>query len=139
MYRRLQCDLLKERLLEQRKFIQAIVGTVQSGKGFLHDATTPERWGRWVETAIGAHLLCNAEENGYNVYYWRERSLEVDFILQQGDKLVALEVKSGRRASNKGLAVFQDKFYPATALVVGTGGLPIETFLRTNPARLFEL
>ena len=31
------------------------------------------------------------------VTYWRERNLEVDFVLQRGDALVAIEVKSGGR------------------------------------------
>jgi len=112
--------------------------TVRAGKGFEAEATDPKRWGRWVETAVGAHLLCHAEECGYKVYYWRDHSDEVDFILQQRDQVVAIEVKSGRRSQNAGLPLFREKFRPASAFVVGTGGIPIEDFLLIQPEKLFE-
>lgn len=50
--------------------------------------------GRLVETAVGAHLLAHAHQGGFEVYYWRERDQEVDFVLQKGKRLLALEVKS---------------------------------------------
>lgn len=112
--------------------------TAQAGKGFEKEATTPARWGRWVETAVGAHLLCHAEEGGYNVHYWRESAHEVDFVLQHRDQLVAIEVKSGRRAQNAGLPRFREKFSPQSAFVVGTGGIPVEDFLLANPEKLFD-
>ena len=53
-------------------------------------------WGRWVESAIGSHLLSAAEEEDYQVFYWRERDNEVDFIVATDDGCVAFEVKSGK-------------------------------------------
>ena len=111
--------------------------TVNSGRGFAHELVTPKRWGRWVETAIGAQLLCHAEEDNYKVYYWRENSQEVDFVLQKGDSLVAIEVKSGRRTMNSGLSTFRDKFHPTTSMVVGTGGVPLDEFLQVGVEKLF--
>lgn len=112
--------------------------TVQSGKGFLAEATDPKRWGRWVETAVGAHLLCSAEECGFQVYYWRQEAKEVDFVIQGGEKLIAIEVKSGRRTTNEGLPEFRKKFHPQSAFVVGSGGMPVEEFLCIPPKDLIE-
>lgn len=112
--------------------------TVQSGRGFLSEAVDPKRWGRWVETAIGAHLLCASEECGFHVYYWRQDAKEVDFVIQQSDKLIAIEVKSGRRTTNEGLPEFRKKFHPQSAFVVGSGGMPVEDFLKVSPSALFE-
>ncbi len=58
-----------------------------------HDA---DLWGRWVENAVGAHLLNHLQGLAYEVSYWRHRKHEVDFVVRAGDRLWALEVKSGR-------------------------------------------
>jgi len=97
-----------------------------------------QRWGRWVESAVGAHLVNYAEEQNYSVFYWRERDDEVDFILRRGvDEVVAIEVKSGNRSDNQGLYVFDKQFHPKHTMVVGTNGFPLETFLRVAPEQLF--
>lgn len=95
-------------------------------------------WGRLAESAIGAHLLINAITNNYTVYYWREKNDEVDFILKRKNTLIALEVKTGRRAENNGMRVFTQAFKPKKVLLIGTGGIGIETFLRMNPGDLFN-
>lgn len=92
----------------------------------------PKLWGRWVESAVGSHLLNQAEELGCHVYYWRERNDEVDFILEQNRNTIAIEVKSGRRTTNAGLSEFREKFHPLSAFVVGSGGIPVEEFLSAD-------
>lgn len=96
------------------------------------------RWGRWVESAVGAHLVNYAEEQNYSVFYWRDRDDEVDFVLRRGmDEVVAIEVKNGYRSDNQGLHTFDEQFHPKHAMVVGTNGFPLETFLRIAPEQLF--
>lgn len=111
--------------------------TAFKGSTFEKDRVTPEVWGRWVESAVGTFLLAGAEEGGYKVYYWRERSNEVDYILVRQGVVVALEVKSGRRGMNSGLPKFCEKFDPKRALVIGTDGIPFDTFFRMNIEDLF--
>jgi predicted AAA+ superfamily ATPase len=95
-------------------------------------------WGRLVESAIGAHLINKAITNNYTVYYWREKNDEVDFIIERKNTLIAIEVKTGRRAENNGMRVFAQTFKPKKVLLIGTGGIGIETFLRMNPGDLFN-
>lgn len=111
--------------------------TAYSGKGYKIDRIDPTRWGRWVESAVGAHLVSSADENGYEVFYWRERDNEVDFIITKQGEAVALEVKSGRRGMNSGISAFTKLFHPKRSLVIGTGGLPLEDFLCIDPVKLF--
>ncbi|MBQ0080273.1 MAG: ATP-binding protein [Alistipes sp.] len=106
--------------------------TTYKGRSFLQDRQDTEAWGRWVESAVGAYLVCQAKELEYKVYYWRERSDEVDFIVISDDVTLAIEVKSGRRKMNNGLPKFTEAFHPTRSFVVGTGGIPIETFLSCN-------
>lgn len=108
----------------------------QSSEKFEDMVLNPKEWGRLVESSIGAHLINYAAMERYNLYYWREKSDEVDFIIEQGGKVIGIEVKSGRRATNKGMAIFAEKFNPEKVIVIGTGGIPLEEFLQMNPIDL---
>lgn len=108
------------------------------GNSFESTYTQPRVWGRWVESAIGAHLLNLSEELDFNLYYWRDRNEEVDFILERNRKVIAIEVKSGRRTMNNGIQVFSERFKPHLSLIVGSGGLSIEEFLTLDLNLLFE-
>lgn len=109
-----------------------------SGTTFKKAFITPALWGRWVESAVGAHILNMAEEHDFKVYYWREKNEEVDFIIEYDRRCVAVEVKSGHRTVNKGLSVFSGKYHPVYSFVVGSGGVPLEEFLSWDLSSLFE-
>ncbi len=109
-----------------------------SGTTFQKAFSTPKLWGRWVESAVGAHILNMAEELDYKVYYWREKDDEVDFVIEHSNQCVAIEVKSGRRTTNAGLLKFSGRFQPVHSFVVGSGGVPIEEFLLWDLGLLFE-
>lgn len=111
--------------------------TAYKGRKFEADRTDMNAWGRWVESAVGAHLLSMADELDYEVYYWRESSRnksdnEVDFIVVRDGEITAIEVKSGRRGMNSGLPAFVEAFHPIRSFVVGTGGVSIEDFLSSD-------
>ena len=89
----------------------------------------PEKWGRFVESAMGTHLLNFARQNDAQLFYWREGNEEVDFVLKYRGKTLALEVKSGLARSRSGMETFRQKFRPDKLLLVGAGGLPWEDFL----------
>ena len=67
------------------------------------------------------------------LYYWRAASEEVDYVLVAGKQVLAIEVKSGRRgAMPAGINAFLREFANAGTIrpmLVGSGGIPIETFL----------
>ena len=90
-----------------------------------------EFWGRLVESAVGAHLANAAAAGECEVFYWRDRSAEVDFVVRTGKSVTAIEVKSGRaRDGFAGLAAFGAAVSKARKLVVGADGVPVEEFLR---------
>lgn len=108
------------------------------GLSYSQVFTDPKMWGRWVESAVGAHLLNIADELDYKIYYWRERNEEVDFVLEYNRQCIAIEVKSGRRTTNAGISVFKEKFRPLHTFIVGNGGIPLEEFLSSDLKYLFE-
>lgn len=104
--------------------------TAVSGIRFGEARADSERWGRLVESAVGAHLANSAAKGACEIFYWRDRNREVDFVVRSGRRVVALEVKSGRaRDARPGLAAFEAEFEPTRMLVVGGDGLGVEEFL----------
>lgn len=86
--------------------------------------------GRLVESAVGAHLANAAQRGDCELFYWREKNREVDFVVRAGKRLLAIEVKSGRRREDlPGMAAFTDSFQPDRTLLVGGDGIALETFL----------
>ena len=109
------------------------------GKTYEQAFTDSKLWGRWVETAVGAYLINNAEPLGYKLYYWREASNEVDYILERRGETIAIEVKSGHRTTNKGITLFRERYNPRHAIIVGSGGISIEDFLQFDLEKLWVL
>jgi predicted AAA+ superfamily ATPase len=101
------------------------------GLGLAEARSRGDLWGRLVENAVGAHLLNHGL--GQSLWYWQEGQAEVDFVIETGRSLVAVEVKSGRTARTHGLEVFLRKHRGARPLVVGTGGIPLEQFFSAPP------
>jgi predicted AAA+ superfamily ATPase len=112
--------------------------TAEQGESFDRVRASPMAWGRWVESAIGAHLVNNQQSGGYQVYYWRHRSDEVDYVLEKEGQVIGLEVKSGATQKAPGMAAFQKYHHPNKVLLVGQSGIPWETFLEIPPSDLFE-
>jgi predicted AAA+ superfamily ATPase len=105
--------------------------TAQSGLDFDHARAEREFWGRLVESAVGAHLANAAATGVCELYYWRDRNREVDFVVRKGRELTAIEVKSDRaHEAQPGLAAFAEAFKPRRQLLVGGDGIALEEFLR---------
>ena len=99
----------------------------------------PKEWGRLAESAVGAHLINSGLKHRFNVFYWNNGEYEVDYVIEKGNKTVAIEVKSGQKSINKGLALFEQEFKPLGLFIIGTNGIPFDVFLSMNPADLFSI
>lgn len=113
-------------------FNNALLTVVSDGMTFEKAYTNPQLWGRWVESAVGCYLLDKSDELEYELYYWRENNEEVDFVISRGDSTVAIEVKSGHRQMNSGIATFRERFHPQYSLVVGGNAMPLDEFFNGN-------
>lgn len=114
----------------------ALLTALTEGVSYEKVFTDPQLWGRWVESAVGCYLLDKADELDCDLFYWRENNEEVDFVLRRADKLLAIEVKSGKRQSNSGLSTFRQMYNPQHSLVVGGQALPLEDLFKGNIASL---
>lgn len=104
----------------------------------FENALTDRRlWGRIFESGIGSYLVNQAFKHRFDVFYWRDRNMEVDYILKKGDSVVAIEVKSNSLQQTVGLDAFRQKLSPKAAFIVGEGGIPPEEFMTMDINTLF--
>ena len=94
-------------------------------------------WGRIFESGIGAHLVSQAFVHRFDVFYWRERNDEVDFILRKKNSLVAIEVKGNAEKRTEGLDKFRELFKPTSSFIVGDSGIKAEEFMSMDLMKLF--
>jgi predicted AAA+ superfamily ATPase len=111
--------------------------TAQQPLNFNDVLQKPSDWGRWVESSIGAHLLNNSLSEEYQLFYWRHRNNEVDFIIESKGKVIGLEIKSGKSQKISGIDAFKNQHKPDKIFLIGDSGIPWQDFLKMNPKELF--
>ncbi len=111
--------------------------TAQQGAALNEVRLKPDVWGRWVEAAIGAHLVNHQLSEGYTVHYWRHRNDEIDFVLEKKGKVIGLEVKSGATQKAAGMEAFKKLHEPDKVMLVGNSGVPWQEFLKVPLRQLF--
>lgn len=131
-------DIIRKRS-SSPKFQVYNTALISAQRNELFDAIKiqPDKWGRMVESAVGAHLLNAGQINGFGVYYWRNRNEEVDFVIEKRGKVVAIEVKTNAEDNTAGMKAFKEQFNPDKILLVGKKGLPWQDFLKMKPLELF--
>jgi hypothetical protein len=97
--------------------------------------TDKKRWGRMVESAIGAHLIAHAKDD-LEIHYWNESNAEVDFVIQKGSQYIALEVKLSHDKVT-GLGQFAKQFKPHKVYQLSDVGLTWQQLLTMDPRTLF--
>ena len=89
------------------------------------------KFGRLVESCIGSELLKRCRTNGTNLFYWRNQNEEIDFILEEGIKITAIEIKSGaEKPDYRTLSKFKDQFPGSTIMFISESeGISWKQFL----------
>ena len=70
----------------------------------------------------------------YNLYYWTtEGKAELDFVLQKGNEIISVEVKTGTRTKSKSLAMFVEKYKPAYSIRISSKNFGFENNIKSVP------
>ena len=105
--------------------------TVTAGVSPEEARSEREFRGRLIESAAGAHLANAAAAGECQLYYWRERGQEIDFVVKAQSRLTAIEVKSGRAPqAHPGTAALAAALKVKRTLLVGGDGIAVEDFLK---------
>lgn len=110
---------------------------VYSPLSFQQALLDRKSWGRIFESGIGAYLASQAFIHRFELFYWREKDVEVDYVLRKKGSVVAVEVKSNAEKRTEGLGKFRQLFNPQSAFIVGEGGICAEDFLSMDIRQLF--
>lgn len=113
--------------------------TFDLGFSFAETLQKPELWGRLYESCAGSHLLNASMTDDMEIFYWRDRNDEVDYVVRYSGKVTAIEVKSNLVKSSKGLNTFVEKFHPDSSFIVGEGtSMPLNEFLKIPLAEFLQ-
>jgi predicted AAA+ superfamily ATPase len=108
--------------------------TSQSDTSFDEAREDKPYWGRLVESAVGAHLLRGVMEHRFELFYWREKSNEVDFVIRHRKGVTAVEVKTGSsERARRGFSAFSRNYKADKMIIIGPEGIPVEDFLLAEP------
>lgn len=85
-------------------------------KDAMKDSTI---WGRLMENAVGAQLYFLAQKAGGELFYWRDRNNEIDYVFKIGNKIKAIEVKAGRiSGETPAFTIFEKKYKKAESITI---------------------
>ena len=70
----------------------------------------------------------------YGLYYWSSDGVaEIDFVIQKGNDIVPVEVKTGVRTRSKSLSVFAEKYKPAYSIRISSKNFGFENNIKSVP------
>jgi hypothetical protein len=86
--------------------------------------------GAITENYVAQALACKQ----YGLLYWTSEGIaELDFVLQKGDEIIAVEVKTGRRVKSKSLNLFVTKYKPAYSIRISSKNFGFENNIKSVP------
>lgn len=107
--------------------------TATQPENFSTIYSDPARWGRWVESCVGAHLLNASLKNHFTLNYWRHVNDEIDFVMTDGKKTIGIEVTTAFKHRRSGINAFIKTHHPDKVLTVGADGISWQEFIRIDP------
>jgi len=85
--------------------------------------------------AIAENYVAQAfASKNYGLYYWTsDGKAELDFVLQKGDDIIAVEVKAGIHTRSKSMNMFVTKYKPAYSIRISSKNYGYENGIKSVP------
>ncbi|MBR1746719.1 MAG: ATP-binding protein [Clostridia bacterium] len=85
-------------------------------------------------TLAECYVANELTSKGIPLHYWEsQNSAEVDFILQNDDGVIPLEVKSSENVRSKSLKTYTDKYNPPYAIRISSRNFGFENGIKSTP------
>ena len=86
--------------------------------------------GAIVENYAAQALTCKR----FKLYYWTsDGKAELDFVLQKGDEIIALEVKTGKRTRSRSMNMFVSAYKPTYSIRISPKNFGFENNIKSIP------
>lgn len=107
--------------------------TTASGRLSFKTMRQNERaWNHLVKSSVGAHILNSALGTKIDVFYWKEGSNEIDFVLCKDERIITVTIGDDKKKpSFRGVEEFSYAYTSSNNLFVGEEGVSVEEFLLT--------
>ena len=85
--------------------------------------------------AITENYVANAlATNGFELYYWQSKSqVEVDFVIQDRDKIIPIEVKADVHVKSRSLSVYRQRYKPELAIRISAKNFGYANNIKSVP------
>lgn len=85
--------------------------------------------------AIAENYVANAlSSNGFQLYYWTSKSqAEVDFIIQNYDEIIPIEVKANLHVKSRSLSVYSKIYKPKYSIRISAKNFGFENAIKSIP------
>jgi len=105
---------------------------------FIETYSNPIKWGHITENAVGVYLIDQIKNNTKaSLFYWREKDVEIDYVVLYGDQVIGLEVKSGNEGiPEKAVKLFKQRYPESKLILIGKHGIPVELLLKSTLSEL---
>ena len=102
-----------------------------SPNGIINDINISDKAkGMMAESFVAEQLTAL----GYPLHYWTsQNSAEVDFVIQQGEYSIPVEVKSADNVRAKSLKIYMEKYNPPYAIRISTKNFGYENGIKSIP------
>lgn len=102
-----------------------------SPNGIINDINISDKAkGMMAESFVAESLTAL----GYPLHYWTsQNSAEVDFVIQQGEFSIPVEVKSADNVRAKSLKIYMEKYNPPYAIRISTKNFGYENGIKSIP------
>ena len=99
------------------KLYMGDVGLLTAKSGLSQQTVLSGEGNTFMGAVTENYVAQQLAANGYNLYYWESNNTaELDFVLQKGNQVTAIEVKKGEHVRSRSLNLFIGTYHPSCAI-----------------------
>jgi predicted AAA+ superfamily ATPase len=81
-----------------------------------------------------SYVTCELSAKGISLYYWRsQNNAEVDFLIQNEEGVIPIEVKAAQNVQSKSLGIYCQKYKPAYAIRISAKNFGFANGIKSLP------
>ena len=108
--------------------------TFRSGMSAHNILTTIEANNTFIGAVTENYVAVQLRANWNELYYWDSaHTAEIDFIIQDQDRIIPIEVKSSEHTKSRSLSVYRQKYKPAYVIRISAKNFGFEDNIKSVP------